>query len=72
MITSKKNVNFPEPGDRFTHKKLGSTWIVMAYYEPTHEFFMIKEGSGTSMIVTAEGFQSIFREFGEYDEKYLV
>lgn len=69
---SKKHVIFPEAGDRFMHIKLGSTWVVTAYNELTREFFMIKENSGISMIVTAEGFHYIFKKLGEYDEKDLV
>jgi len=74
MLVSKRNgkIDLPNVGDRFTHRKLGSTWMLMAYYEPTHEFFMISEDTGKNLTVTAEGFKNTFRRFGEYNEKDLV
>ena len=72
-MASKQNKSFPEIGEKFTHRKLGSTWVVYAYAEfAHHQFFMKLEDKDEYMTVPIFAFNSIFKRFGEYEEKDLV
>ena len=57
---------------KFTHKKTGTTWRVLAYYDQSREFLMEREDGKEKLFVTVEAFEKVFRRFGEYDEKDLV
>jgi hypothetical protein len=75
MIASKRNyVDFPQEGDRYIMIHTGSNWIVQNYNEHTRQFLMRLDDDliVEVFIVSTIGFNSVFRKFGEYNEKDLV
>ena len=70
MIASKKY--FPEPGDRFTHKTSGLTFLIVAFNPTLLHVTVRREDRLESVKLSLEVFFCVFRKFGEYDEKDLV